>query len=79
MSESLSKAFTVYLSETADALRSRWVLAIDSPDSPLFACSSLEEVRSVVAGIARLAQRQDRQLNVLVRFADAVTWQRQTI
>ena len=79
MTDSLSKALTVYLSETVDALRSHWVLAIDSPDAPLFACSSLDEVRNVVAQMARLAQRQDQRLDVLVRFADAMTWMRQTI
>jgi hypothetical protein len=79
MAESLSKALTVYLSETVDALRSHWVLAIDSPDSPLFACSSLEEVRSVVAKMARLARGRDQEVDVLVRFADAATWMRQTV
>ena len=79
MTESLSKALPVYLSETVDALRSHRVLAIDSPDSPLFACSSLLEVRRVVEPLARLARRQDRQVDVLVRFADAMTWMRQTI
>jgi hypothetical protein len=79
MNDSFSNALTVHLSETADALRSCWILAIDSPDSPLFACSSLEEVRSVVAQMARLAQGQDQRLDVLVRFADAMAWMRQTV